>query len=57
MCYNWSASSLRASGLLHLLDKIEQVVSEQLGLFKGCKVATPGHESVGLDVSVPNLCP
>lgn len=56
MCYNWSASSLRASGLLHL-DKIEQVVSKQLGLFKGCKVATPGHESVGLDVSVPNLCP
>lgn len=53
----WSESASTSSELLHFFDKLEKVVGKQLRLLKGSKVTTSWHEGVGIDVSIPNLCP
>lgn len=43
--------------LLHFLHKLDDVFSEQLGLFEGGKVTAARHERVGLDVPISDLSP
>lgn len=47
-------STFRSSELLYLLDKLDDVISEQLRLLEGGEVAASRHEVIGEDVSVPN---
>lgn len=39
--------------LLHLLHKLQQVVSQELWLLEGSEVASSGHVRVGIDVPEP----
>ena len=50
-------SASMGSQLLHLFNKLDKIVGQQLGLLKGSKVTTSRHESVGVDVFIANLCP
>lgn len=52
----WCESASTSSEPLHLFDKLEKVVGEQLRLLKGSEVTTSRHEGVGIDVSILNLC-
>lgn len=50
-------SASTGSELLHLFNKLDNIVGQQLGLLKGTKMTPFWHKSVGVDVLKPSFCP